>query len=101
MMGRDAGLPTSSSLLRSRVMGRLMPSRASARMAARAMATPAFMSRIPGPKKRPSRLRQGMVPSVPRGQTVSRWPSSRMGLRPPRAGPKRSKMSPKSSGDEV
>ena len=95
-MGRETGLPTSSSGFSSSVMGRLTPSCASARMAASAMATPDFISSTPGPKKRPSRLRQGMVRSVPRGQTVSRWPSSRMGLRGLRAGPKRSsRTSPK------
>ncbi len=48
-MGREMGLPISSSLLSRRVMGRVILSCWSARMAARAMTTPAFMSRTPGP----------------------------------------------------
>lgn len=51
-------------------------------MAVKAMATPAFMSSVPDPHRRPSAIRQGMVLSVPSGQTVSRCPSSRMRLAP-------------------
>ena len=47
--GAETGLPTSSSGFKSSVMGRLTPSCESARMAARAIATPDFMSRTPGP----------------------------------------------------
>ncbi len=59
----------------------------------RAMTTPAFMSRTPGPESLPSLLSpffHGMDLRVPWGQTVSRWPRIRMGLRFEVRGPKRS-----------
>ena len=59
-------------------------------------AMPDFMSSAPGPHRRPSATRHGMVESVPSGYTVSMWPSSRTGL-PPRAPAKSTcRWSPKS-----
>ena len=40
--------------------------------------TPAFMSKTPGPDARPPSRRQGISARVPAGQTVSRWPRSRV-----------------------
>ncbi len=51
-----------------------------ASMAVRAMMTPAFMSRVPGPLIFSADSRQGILARVPMGHTVSRWPSRRMGL---------------------
>ena len=63
-----------------------------ASIAVNPIATPAFMSRTPGPHARPCAMRKGIRDSVPKGQTVSRWPRSRMGgfLFPFSANPKRS-----------
>ena len=40
------------------------------------MARPAFMSKVPGPCRRPPRISTGICASVPTGQTVSKCPSS-------------------------
>ena len=39
---------------------------------------PAFMSHTPGPVARPSATANGHCPTVPAGQTVSKWPSSKI-----------------------
>ncbi len=73
------------------------PASASISIAVRAMATPVFMSSVPGPQRRAfpagsGAMRQGMCLRVPRGHTVSKCPSRRMGfsLLPARGrGPKR------------
>ena len=49
-----------------------------------------FMSSTPGPKIFPSASRQGIVASVPMGQTVSRCPSRSVLMFPESSGPKRS-----------
>ena len=49
-------------------------------MTVRKMTRLAFMSKTPGPWARPSSSRRnGIRSSVPRGQTVSKWPSTRAG----------------------
>ena len=81
VMGRETGLPISSSLLSSSTISRRSRSASmSSSIAVKAMATPAFMSSVPGPQSGRRATRQGMVLSVPSGQTVSRWPRSRMRL---------------------
>src|ERR1035437_3671448 len=98
-MGRDTGLPTSSSLFSSRTISRSSePASASISMAVKAMATPAFMSSVPGPHRRPWATRQGMVLSVPSGHTVSMCPRSSARFTHPylRRGPNRASItSPK------
>ena len=71
-------------------MGRFIFRVRRAAMAVRAMTTPAFMSRVPGPEIFSGDRRQGIWARVPRGQTVSRWPRMRMDFLEERAGPKRS-----------
>ncbi len=90
MIGREAGLPTSSSPLSSNMISRRSRlASASISRAVSAMATPAFMSSVPGPQSRPPLRRHGMVFKVPNGQTVSRWPRRRMGLAVSRVGVER------------
>ena len=73
---RDAAEPVSSSGTSSNDTGKACDSRNIAISTAIPTATPAFMSKTPGPMARPASSRQGMSASVPTGQTVSRWPSS-------------------------
>ena len=82
MSSRDVGLPISSSEVKSTQMGRGNADRCflSCSMTARKMTRLAFMSKTPGPRARPSSSRRkGIRSSVPTGQTVSKWPSTRAG----------------------
>ena len=86
MSPRDVGLPISSSEVNNTQIGRGNNSQLflSCLMTARNMARLAFMSKTPGPKARPSSsTRNGIRSSVPRGQTVSKWPRTRAGRRLP------------------
>ncbi len=68
MSARELGEPTSSSPVTSKVT----PSRSvSPPSAWNAMASPAFMSKQPGPRTTPSSTDHGCVASEPIGQTVS------------------------------
>ena len=82
MMARLVGLPTSSSGVRSRVIGRLVvrPWARMVRTAWKARKLPAFMSKMPGPYARSPSMRKGMsVARWPWSHTVSTWPETRIG----------------------
>src|SRR5204863_427327 len=78
---RELVLPLSSSQDSTALSGcrGARPSSWRARKAATMSATPLFMSKMPGPKARRASTRNGRLASVPCGQTVSTWPSSRTG----------------------
>ena len=76
-----AGLPTSSSPCSSTITGRVSAAcSCSISIAVSIITTPDFISKTPGPHTRSRVDSNGMVRRVPTGQTVSRWPSSRVGL---------------------
>ena len=78
MSAREVALPVSSSVVHSITMR--VPSNGPAAITARvarvARAMPAFMSKMPGPCRRPSLVTSGIRCNWPTGQTVSKWPSS-------------------------
>ena len=76
--GRDAGEAISSSEVTRLTTARAAPPRRANASSTNAFITsPAFMSATPGPYARSPSTRNGRCAAVPRGNTVSRWPSSR------------------------
>ena len=67
---RELGEPSSSSPV-TRIVTPSSPA-----AAWKAITSPAFMSKQPGPRSTPSSITHGRVASEPSGQTVSWWPSS-------------------------
>ena len=77
IIARDVPLPTSSSVVHN-ITSLPLAGRAvlvqCARAASIAIAMPDFMSKTPGPCRRPSRSTSGIRSICPTGQTVSKWP---------------------------
>ncbi len=77
VIGRDTGLPISSSLFSSSTISRSSsPASVSISIAVRAIATPPSYPACPGPTAVPRASGRACVFSVPNGHTVSRCPSS-------------------------